>query len=242
MPGFDMRSLTSLRPQRSEERLSDWRSKDASVASLSAVQCSDVAGLRTDTRPTTRTPSLAHSYTSASATSPSPPAFPTPPSSFSCAPAPSITASAQAHPVPASPCQRAAGCLQMDQDTVSHDSHQSFAPGHPDSFLCHHANPTAADSRWTEGDGYPDQTRAPITVTREALPPLNNKLARLRAKSAYGGHYMDFAMSDPRGIFCLHSVPCCSGPFDKAGQCSSSSNGGFCSCKLPMVPLIKGVK
>ena len=242
MPGSDTRSSTSLRPQRPAERLSDWCSKDASVASLSAVQYSVVTGRTTDTRPTTRTPSLAHSYTSASATSPSPPAFPTPPTSFSCAPSPSITASAQVHPVLASPCQRAAGCLQMDQDTVSHDNHQNFAPEQPDNFLFHHVNPTDADSRWTEDDGYPDHNRAPITMTREVLPPLNNKLARLRAESAYGGHYMDFAVSDPRGIFCLHSVPCCSGPFDKAGQCSSSSNGGFCSCKLPVAPLIKGVK
>ncbi|KAL0025794.1 hypothetical protein WJX79_000398 [Trebouxia sp. C0005] len=130
----------------------------------------------------------------------------------------------------------------MDQDTVSHDSDQSLVPNQPNSFLCHNANPTDADLRWTEGDGYPDQTRAPITMTREALPPLNKKLARLRDKSVCGGHYMDFAVNDPRGIFCLHSVPCCSGPFDEAGQCSSSSNGGFCSCKLPVTPLIKGVK
>ncbi len=242
MPGVDTRSSTSLKPQRPAERLSNWRSKEASPASLSAVQYSDVTGLRTDTRPTTRTPSLAHSYTSASAASPSPPAFPTPPNSFSRAPPPSITASAQVHPVLASPCQRAAGCLQMDQDTVSHDSDQSFVSDQPKSVLFHHANPTDADSRWTGGDSYPDHTHAPITMTREALPPLNRKLARLRAKSAHDGHYMDFAVNDPRGIFCLHSVPCCSGPFDKAGQCSSSSNGGFCSCKLPMAPLIKGVK
>lgn len=56
----------------------------------------------------------------------------------------------------------------------------------------------------------------------------------LRTQEGYGGHFMDLRVQDPRGIFCLHSVPCCSGPFDDAGQCTASRWGGCCSCKLPM--------
>ena len=70
----------------------------------------------------------------------------------------------------------------------------------------------------------------------------NKRLAFLQLESQRGdeGHYMDLSIKDPRGIFCLHSVPCCSGPFTDAGKCSASHCGRFCSCKLPM-PLARQV-
>ena len=55
-----------------------------------------------------------------------------------------------------------------------------------------------------------------------------------RPKRDQGGHFLDMPVKDPRGIFCLHSVPCCSGPFNEAGLCYTSCSGRFCSCQLPM--------
>ena len=48
------------------------------------------------------------------------------------------------------------------------------------------------------------------------------------------GYAIHRSMQDRRGIFCLDTVPCCSGPFTESGQCVSAVLGGVCSCKCKL--------
>lgn len=248
MPGLDIRPGTSLQLQTPAQRPEAWLSQETKLAPSTAVQDSSSAGLQADTasRLTTRPGrSLAHSYTSASATSP------TACTVRALLPVPvvgqplSISAFSQTYPlaVTAAPLQtgdqRASVLRHMHNDTMSDNRDQGTAAGQPRGTLFQH---TDTESSWTIADDYLDCARTPAPLPQAAVPLMNKKLAKLRARSGCGGYYMDFATNDPRGIFCLHSVPCCSGPFDSAGECTSSSNGGFCSCKLSMAPLIRGVK
>lgn len=248
MPGWDIRPLTSLQFQTPAQRPEAWLSQETKLALSTAVQDSSSAGLQTDiaSRLTTRPGrSLAHSYTSASATSPTACAVRALPPVPCIGQPPSITASSDIYSLavtaapPQTGDQRAGVLRHMHNDAMSDNRDQSTAAGQPRGTLFQHSD---TESSWTVAADYLDCTRTPAPVPQAAVPHINKKLAKLRARSGCGGYYMDFATNDPRGIFCLHSVPCCSGPFDSAGDCTSSSNGGFCSCKLPMASLIRGVK
>ena len=91
-------------------------------------------------------------------------------------------------------------------------------------------------SNWAAQDPYFDDRQSSAGTPPEPAVRGRKKktLHYLRTQEGNGGYYMELPVQDPRGIFCLHSVPCCSGPFDDAGHCRSSRYGGCCSCKLPM--------
>lgn len=113
----------------------------------------------------------------------------------------------------------------------------------PEYRDCYQAD-ALAGSEWAANHSRAcsDDHRTSVDMPPEPPQRRNMRLALLQLRSQRGGegHYMDSSIKDPRGIFCLHSVPCCSGPFTDAGQCISSHYGRFCSCKLPM-PLARQV-
>ena len=55
-----------------------------------------------------------------------------------------------------------------------------------------------------------------------------------QTNKAPDGYAIHRSMQDRRGLFCLDTVPCCSGPFTDSGQCVSAVLGGACSCKLKL--------
>lgn len=153
---------------------------------------------------------------------------------------PASTASSSTHPFSVSPIlaysevQPSSGDQLISAIHVQH-RHETYSsadePGYRDCgkagaplSLKWASNPNS-DGRQTSADTPPE----PAVRNRQMAALLYS-----RTHKGYGGHYMDLPAQDPRGIFCLHSVPCCSGPFDDAGRCISSGCGGYCSCNLPM--------
>lgn len=66
---------------------------------------------------------------------------------------------------------------------------------------------------------------------------------RQQPTKAVDGYSLHRSRMDARGMFCLESVPCCSGPFTEDGQCMSATLGGVCSCKLTLpLPLPRVVQ
>ena len=133
------------------------------------------------------------------------------------------------------------GCSALDMNgncasPVSNQSQHSLAcPG--SALSARHQGQADRAHRWNGEDECMDVLHSIQSPRSLQL----SKLALIKARKGKGGQYMDFSIRDPGGIFCLESVPCCSGPFDDAGQCKSSQLGGFCSCKLP-VPVIRGLQ
>ena len=115
-------------------------------------------------------------------------------------------------------------------------SHQTHSSADQPEYRDSRQTGALASSTWAAQDPcFEDRQSSAGTPPEPAVRGMKRKaLHYLRSQEGYGGYYMDFRVQDPRGIFCLHSVPCCSGPFDDAGHCRSSRCGGCCSCKLPM--------
>lgn len=249
MPGVDIRQATNYKSEESVQapNQSLLGNSAARLASSTAVQRSSASDFRADTgkrhtQLTTRLRSpIAQLHNSPPATLDTPaPSFlatVTPPSITNCSQVHSLVASAApciaaVHPQPAG--HRAGG---FHDSSMSQQSGESC--NHPRSAPFSHLVQASAETKWAEADQCFHQYRA--TTAMSQPPKVHKKLALLRARKGYGGHYIDFSVKDRRGIFCLDSVPCCSGPFDGAGLCTSSKRRGFCSCTLQM-PVIRGVQ
>lgn len=112
--------------------------------------------------------------------------------------------------------------------------HQTYSPADQPGFRDFRQAGALPISNWAAQD-FEDRQSSAGTPPKPVVHGRKKKaLHYLRTLEGYGGYYMNLPVRDPRGIFCMHSVPCCSGPFDNAGQCISSRCGGCCSCQLPM--------
>ena len=126
---------------------------------------------------------------------------------------------------------------------MSLNSDQGSITGQPGSASYHDQSEPEANTRLREADDCPDRFRQGQEIPPEPVQGFNNKLELPQARrTCGGGRYLDVSVQDPRGIFCLESVPCCSGPFTNTGECLSSTLGGFCVCKLPMHTVFQGPK